>query len=249
METTTDTRRHQMFPVLSDDDLARLERFGNPVSYGDGDHLVRAGSPLGGLVVVRSGHVAVTRRDAAGEEHLVVEHGPGQFVGEISQLADRPALIDARAVGAVEGLAIPAARLRALMVAEADLGERIMRALILRRVGLIEANAGPVIVGPADDGDVLRLQGFLSRNGIPNQRLDPDSDDAARAILARFAIPPEALPIVVCSNGDVLRNPDEQALGRCLGHLRDELSRRAREILHNGRALAAEPRTRKPRLL
>ncbi len=220
METTTDTRRHQMFPVLSDDDLARLERFGNPVSYGDGDHLVRAGSPLGGLVVVRSGHVAVTRRDAAGEEHLVVEHGPGQFVGEISQLADRPALIDARAVGAVEGLAIPAARLRALMVAEADLGERIMRALILRRVGLIEANAGPVIVGPADDGDVLRLQGFLSRNGIPNQRLDPDSDDAARAILARFAIPPEALPIVVCSNGDVLRNPDEQALGRCLGLVR-----------------------------
>jgi thioredoxin reductase (NADPH) len=220
METTTDTRRHQMFPVLSDDDLARLERFGSPVSYGDGVHLVRAGSPLGGLVVVRSGHVAVTRRDAAGAEHLVVEHGPGQFIGEISQLADRPALIDARAVGVVEGLAVPAARLRALMVAEADLGERIMRALILRRVGLIEANAGPVIVGRADDGDVLRLQGFLSRNGIPNQRLDPESDDAARAILARFAIPPEALPIVVCSNGDVLRNPDEQALGRCLGLVR-----------------------------
>jgi hypothetical protein len=32
-------------------------------------------------------------------------------------------------------------------VAEADLGERIMRALILRRVGLIERGGGPVLVG------------------------------------------------------------------------------------------------------
>ena len=70
----------------------------------------------------------------------------------------------------MEALIIAPERLRALLVAEAELGERIMRALILRRVGLIETGAGgPVIVGRADNGDVLRLQGFLSRNGHPHQ--------------------------------------------------------------------------------
>ena len=60
-------------------------------------------------------------------------------------------------------MAIPPERLRALLIAEAELGERIMRALILRRVGLIESGGGgPVIVGHDDDGDVLRLVNFLA---------------------------------------------------------------------------------------
>ena len=44
---------------------------------------------------------------------------------------------------------MPPERLRALLIAEAELGERIMRALILRRVGLIESGGGPVIIGAA----------------------------------------------------------------------------------------------------
>jgi thioredoxin reductase (NADPH) len=42
----------------------------------------------------------------------------------------------------VEALTIPPDQLRALLIAEAELGERIMRALILRRVGLLEKGAG-----------------------------------------------------------------------------------------------------------
>ena len=98
-------------------------------------------------------------------------------MGELAQLAGRPALVDAYAQELVMALIIPPERLRALLVAEAELGERIMRALILRRVGLLETGAGgPVIVGAAENGDVLRLEGFLSRNGHPHQRLNPDTD-------------------------------------------------------------------------
>jgi thioredoxin reductase (NADPH) len=105
-----------------------------------------------------------------------------------------------------------------LLVAEAELGERIMRALILRRVGLIEAGAGgPVIVGHAASGDVLRLQGFLSRNGHPHQTLDPDTDVEAKALIERFHLDPGQLPIVVCPDGRVLRNPGEDELARCIG--------------------------------
>src|SRR5207344_302314 len=108
---------------------------------------------------------------------------------ELAQLSGRPALVDARAQGPVDALIVPSDRLRALLVAEAELGERIMRALILRRVGLLEAGSGgPVIVGRSENRDVLRLAGFLRRNGHPHQELDPEVDPAAKALLERFHV-------------------------------------------------------------
>src|SRR5262245_12259263 len=93
-----------------------------------------------------------------------------------------------------------------------------MRALILRRVGLLETGAGgPVIVGRAGNGDVLRLEGFLRRNGHPRQRLDPDTDSEAKALIERFHVDPGELPMVLCPGGEVLRNPSENELARCIG--------------------------------
>jgi thioredoxin reductase (NADPH) len=130
----------------------------------------------------------------------------------------RPALVDAYAQGPVEALIISPDQLRALLIAEAELGERIMRALILRRVGRIETGAGgPVIVGRADNGDVLRPEGFLSRNGHPHQRLNPETDPEAKALIERFQIDTGQLPIVLCPGGQMLRNPSESQPARCLG--------------------------------
>ena len=139
-------------------------------------------------------------------------------MGELAQLAGQRTLVDAYAQESVEALAIPPERLRALLIAEAELGERIMRALILRRMGLIETGAGgPVIVGRAGNGDVLRLEGFLRRNGHPRQRLDPDTDPEAKALIERFHVDPGQLPIVLCPGGELLRNPSENELARCIG--------------------------------
>jgi thioredoxin reductase (NADPH) len=117
----------------------------------------------------------------------------------------------------VEAISVPPDRVRALLVAEADLGERIMRALILRRVGLIESGAGPIIVGDEANADVLRLTNFLRRNGHPFHQLDPDKDACARTLIERFEVEPEELPIVLCLQGQLLRNPSEDQLARCVG--------------------------------
>ena len=126
-----------------------------------------------------------------------------------------------RRIEPVEALVIPSQRLRDLMVQEAELGERIMRALILRRVGLLESGtSGPIIIGHAGNGDVLRLQGFLARNGQPHRVLDPDSDSCAQTLIERFHVDPHHLPIVLCPNGKLLRNPGENELARCIGLVR-----------------------------
>lgn len=213
-----DTRRDQMFPTLSDADVARLRRFGDVHMYRAGTFAAKAGDVAPGLQVILRGEVLVAPHEEHMRDEPIVTHGPSGFMGELAQLSGRPSLVDATAVGDVEAIVIASPRLRDLMVEEADLGERIMRALILRRVGLLERGVGgPIIVGYAAHRDVLRLEGFLTRNGHPHQRLDPDSDDCAKTLIERFQVTIADLPIVLCAQGQLLRNPTEGQLARCIG--------------------------------
>ncbi len=213
-----DTRRDQMFPVLEPMEIERVRRFGQVRSYGAGEALAKVGEKGHGLTVILAGTVEITQHDESGRREPIVTHRAGAFMGELAQLAGRPALVDAYAQTAVDALIIPPEQLRALLIAEAELGERVMRALILRRVGLIERGAGgPVIVGRAENGDVLRLQSFLRRNGHPHQRLNPETDPEAKALIERFHVDPGQLPIVLCPGGELLRNPSENELARCIG--------------------------------
>jgi thioredoxin reductase (NADPH) len=216
-----ETRSDQMFPTLERREIDRLRRFGELRAYRAGERLVATGDVSPGLFVVLDGEVAIKQRSALGYEEPIVTHGPGSFMGELNQLSGRPSLVEADAVRPVETLLIPSARLRDVLVAEAELGERIMRALILRRVGLLQSGiAGPLIIGRAGHADVLRLAGFLSRNGQPHQTLDPDTDSCAKSLLERFDVEPSQLPIVLCASGTLLRNPSEVELARCLGLVR-----------------------------
>jgi thioredoxin reductase (NADPH) len=212
------TRHDQMFPVLDPFEIERARRFGKVRCYHAGATLAKVGEVGPGLSIILAGQVEVARRDRLGDSVPLVTCGPGWFMGELAHLSGRPTLIDAHASGPVEALIIAPDQLRALLIAEAELGERIMRALILRRMGLIETGSGgPVIVGRAGNGDVLRLEGFLRRNGHPRQRLDPETDPEAKALIERFHIDPGQLPIVLCPGGELLRNPSEIELARCIG--------------------------------
>jgi thioredoxin reductase (NADPH) len=214
-------RYEQTFPTLTPQEIARMRRFGEVRTYNNGETLFETGKVGPGMFVILSGHVAITQRDGLGHVTPVIEQGPGQFLAEIGQLSSRVALVDGHAEGDVETLLIPPERLRALLVAEADLGERIMRALILRRVSLIRGGAGgPVLVGPSDSSGVVRLQGFLTRNGYPHHLLDPAADTDASELIARYSPSQADWPLVVTPDGTVLRNPGESELARAMGMIR-----------------------------
>src|SRR2546427_161809 len=128
-----ETRDGQMFAVLEPAEVDRLHRFGERRAYRAGERLVTTGEVSPGMFVVLRGEVAITQHNPLGREEAIVTHGPGSFMGELTQLSGRPSLVDAQALKDVEAIVIPPAKLREVLVAEADLGERIMRALILRR--------------------------------------------------------------------------------------------------------------------
>ena len=208
-----------MFPTLTEAEIVRVSQFGTLRHYLQGERMFAAGERGPGMFVVLKGHVTISQRDGMGRIVPITTHGRGQFSGEIAQLSGRHGLVDGHADDDVEVVLIPPEQLRALIIAEADLGERIVRALILRRVGLIESAAsGPVLIGTPNTPDVMRLQTFLRRNAHPHQVLDAAHDATTAALLAQYGAT-AADVLALCPNGTVLINPSEAALARCLGIL------------------------------
>jgi thioredoxin reductase (NADPH) len=217
-KSVTETRRDQIFLALTPAEIERMRRFGEYRHYDAGQALFKIGERGHGLFVILTGSIDLIRDDEKDGRKTFNSPGPGSMIGELAQLAGRPPLVDGYAREPVCALHIPPERLRALLIAEAELGERIMRALILRRVGILEkGTGGPIIVGQVGDGDALRLKGFLSRNGHPYQWVNPDEDAEAKALIERFHVDPGQLPIVLCPGGQLLRNPSELELARCIG--------------------------------
>lgn len=228
------SRFHQMFPVLSPGEIDRIRPFGEVRRFAAGEFVFHAGQGIPGTLVIRSGRVAIVPRDVLGQELPVEafakmigapleemsEVVPGEVMADLGQLSGgrEVSAIDARAVGDVDAIVLQPGSLRALLIAEAELGERILRALILRRIALIEMGfGGPVLIGPARSPDVTRLSGLLERNSIPFRVVDSATDPDATALLARFAADPGELPIAVLPDGTVLRNPTKQELAFGVG--------------------------------
>lgn len=219
--TTIETRSHQMFPVLSAAQVEVASRFasGPARTFAPGEIVFAIGQRDAPAWLVLEGAIDVVRRDGLNHEAPIVTHGVGQFSGEVSQLAGR-ATIAAGTAGPEGCTALPfdTAHLRALMVGSADVGEIVMRALILRRVGLIEeGGAGTILIGEPGSPEIVRLQGFLARAAYPNLVLDATSDAEGKAMIERLGVRPDELPLVVCPNGALLRKPSETQLATCLG--------------------------------
>src|SRR5262249_16533255 len=132
-----------------------------------------------------------------------------------------PRLAAARATSDTEMFVIPAGQLKPVLIAEAEVGERIMRALLLRRTGLIQSGAvGPVLIGPAVHPGLVRLQNFLARNAAPHRVIDPAMDPEAAALLEHYVADETELPIVVCPDGLVPGSPSEVRLARATAIVR-----------------------------
>ncbi len=217
----SESRRHQMFPVLDVAQIETAKRFasGEARSFAPGEVVYNVGERQVPAWLVLEGSIEAAGRDGLDHEVAITSHRPGQLTGELSQLTGRAALARGRA-GPEGCTALPfdAAHLRALVIGSAELGEVVMRAFILRRVGFIqEGGGGSVLVGRPGAPDLVRLQGFLAGNGYPYTVLDASADEEGRAVVERFGVQPEDLPLMVCPNGTVLKRPTDAEAAVCLG--------------------------------
>ena len=212
-----ETRRGQMFPVLAPAQLERLAACGRTVAFDSGELLFDEGSENVPFYVVLEGKLELVHPLGNLEEPITVLE-PGQFTGEIAFLSDRRTLARARAVTPLSVLRIEHERLKLLIQTDSELSELVMRAFILRRMGLLAEGLGDaVVLGSVHSTATLRLQAFLLRNGHPYRYVDVERDSSVQSLFDHFLVGVKDVPVLICRGERVLKNPTNAEVAECLG--------------------------------
>jgi thioredoxin reductase (NADPH) len=212
-----DLRQAQTFPRLNPEMMDRVAGYGREEAIPAGTVLFERGERSVDFFVVVEGSIEIFEYDHR-MPRVFATLEPRQFTGELNQFNDREALVSGRTGSDSRIIRIPRTGFRQLVTGEPDIGEIILRAFVLRRVGLIRhSTGGTVLIGPGHIADTLRLERFLTRNGYPHRLLDTESDPAAGGFLDCFSLSPDELPVVIVAGEKVLRNPGSAELADALG--------------------------------
>jgi thioredoxin reductase (NADPH) len=211
------SRVEQISPTLTPAQIRRIAPHGHMRPMQRGEVIYEQGDRDVPFFVVVSGELEILRL-LGGAETLVTVYGPGQFSGVVSYLSGRRALFRARATEPGDLIQLDHQRMMALVQTDAELGEILMRALILRRVELVAAGVGDVVlIGSMHSAGTLRIKELLMRNGHPYSYIDLERDPAVQNLLDDFHIAAREIPVVICRGEIVLRNPTNQQVLDCLG--------------------------------
>lgn len=209
--------RGEAFPNLTEEQISRIRAIARVRQVQAGEILYEPGESDIAAFVVLSGGLEVVQPDLHGERPIV-SYEAGGFSGEMNMLSGRRSLARARVTAPGEFLEVDRNALRTLVGRDAELSEIFMRAFILRRVMLINRGQGNVVLlGSRHSGHTLHLREFLTRNGLPHTYMDLDFDPGAQEMLDHFQVTIKEIPVVICNNRDVLRNPTIKQLAKCLG--------------------------------
>ena len=207
----------QIFPKLTPAQIRRIAPHGHIRKTERGEVLYEQGVSAAPFFVVISGELEVVRPSGS-VETLVTVHRSGQFTGEVGTLSGRRTMFRVRVTKTGKVLELDRQHMLTLVQTDAELGEVLMRAFILRRVELIAAGVGDVVlIGSTYSADTLRIKEFLMRNGHPYSYIDLERDSDVQNMLDSFKISASEIPVLICRGELVLRNPSKQEIADCLG--------------------------------
>ena len=213
----TSSRLERIFPKLIPDQIRRVAAQGHIRSVQPGEVLIEQGDRSVPFFVVITGEVEIVRPGGASEA-LITVHGSGEFTGEVNMLSDRRSLIRARVTKPGKVIELDHKQMLNLIQTDAELGDILMRAFILRRVELIAAGVGDIVlIGSIHSAGTLRIKEFLMRNGHPYSYIDLERDSDVQKLLDSFRIAASEIPVLICRGQLVLRSPSNQQIADCLG--------------------------------
>ncbi|MGA9941655.1 MAG: FAD-dependent oxidoreductase [Nitrososphaeraceae archaeon] len=213
----TNSRIEKIFPKLTPAQIGRIAAHGRTRSVQPGDVLIEQGDTSVPFFVVITGEVEIVRPFGTNET-LITIHGDREFTGEVNMLSGRRSLVRVRASKPGEVIELDHQDLLGLVQTDSELSDILMRAFILRRVELIAAGVGDLIlIGSVHSASTLRIKEFLMRNGHPYSYIDLEQDPDVQNLLDSFQIVASDVPVLICRGQVVLRNPGNQQIADCLG--------------------------------
>ncbi len=227
----TRSRVEQVFPKLTDAQIRRVGVHGQIRKIERGEVLYEQGHSAAPFFVVVSGELEVVR-PLFPVETLVTVYEPGQLSGEVGTLSGRRTLFLVRASKPSEVIELDRQHMMTLIQTDAELGDILIRAFILRRAELISAGVGDsVLIGSTHSPGTLRIKEFLMRNGQPYSYIDLDRDPDVQNLLDSFRISVNEIPVLICRGQLVLRNPSNQQIADCLGFNESVDQTRVRDLV------------------
>lgn len=209
--------RGEVFPTLSDEQIERVKTRGRVRGITTGEVLIEQGDATVPFFVILSGELEAVRPTELGKRVITLS-GHGQFTGEINTLSGRRTMFRMQVSEPGEVIELDRHQMMGLVQGDAEIGEIIVRAFILRRAGLVSGHVGDVVlVGSAHSADTWRLKEFLVRNGHPYTYLDLERDTDSEQLMTAYKIAPGETPFVICRGETALRNPSNRELAECLG--------------------------------
>jgi thioredoxin reductase (NADPH) len=213
----TSSSIEKIFPKLTQEQISRIAAYGRPRSVQPGEVLIEQGDTSVPFFVVITGEVEIVRPFGA-YETLVTVHGSGQFTGEINMLSGRRSFFRARTTKPGKVIELDHQQMLTLVQTDAELSDILMRAFILRRVEIIAAGVGDIVlIGSIHSAGTLRIKEFLMRNGHPYSYIDLERDSDVQNLLDSFQVSASEIPVLICRGQLVLRNPANQQIADCLG--------------------------------
>ncbi len=208
--------RDGAFPRLSDEHRARFSELGQVRSVEAGEVLFAEGEFGRDFFVIESGSVSIVQGHGA-ENRVIAIHGAHRFLGEMSLLIGQRLYLAGVVREPGEVIQVPLEKLWELVSEDKAMSDMILGAFMARRSILIGVGTGIKLIGSRFSPDARQLREFLARNRMPYVWIDLDEDDEAEALLSGMGVAASETPVVIASDGEILRNPDTAELGRSLG--------------------------------
>src|SRR5271154_5742996 len=204
-------------PILTAPQIERIRALAKPRQVAAGEVLYEPNDDTPPVFVVISGEIAILAI-GGGEERTVTTYRAGQFSGELLMISGRRSIYRCQVSEAGELLELSARDLRTLIAKDAELSDVFMKAFLARRLSLRDTGSGNVVIlGSRYSANTLALREFLTRDGHPFTYFDLDSDPVTQELLDRFGVGPADIPVVICNNSLILRNPSPNQLADSLG--------------------------------
>ena len=191
-------RPEQIFPKLTPDQIRRIAAHGHMRAIQRDEVLVEQGDSNVPFFIVVSGEIEIVRQ-VGSVETIVTVYDFGQFTGEVNTLSGRRTLFRWRVTKSGEVIELDRQHMLALVQTDAELGEILMRAFVLRRLELVAAGVGDVVlIGSMHSAGTLRIKEFLVRNGYPYSYIDLERDHDVENLLDSFHITASEIPVMIC---------------------------------------------------
>ncbi len=222
MESLADDLREMRRTPLHDSHVAAIRKIATEKAYSAGDYVIEVGDRMDRFVYVLEGEIEVV--DAfTGKRELEASLGPSQFMGEISFLSEGRVTLPMRAAKDTRTLEAPRKPMLDLMAKIPEMSDIIISVFAARRRRQLEDNDSSLkIIGADQTPEFQRVVAFATRNKIPFEALELDSDEAnaeARACGVHFD-----KPAVIFGKDEVVEDPTPLKIAQLLG-MDEEIAR------------------------